>query len=86
MSDVERCLICGRMIPEGRQVCPVCEKKELQPVGHALWIYHDGGHCQCSSCRRYFRDVCDDDNYDYYCRHCGAIMEGIIRYQEGDSE
>ena len=22
----ERCLICGQEIPEGRQVCPLCEK------------------------------------------------------------
>lgn len=23
----ERCVICGEIIPEGRQVCPLCEKK-----------------------------------------------------------
>ena len=23
----ERCVICGESIPEGRQVCPLCEKK-----------------------------------------------------------
>ena len=23
----ERCVMCGRVIPEGRQVCPVCEEK-----------------------------------------------------------
>ena len=22
----DRCLICGAVIPEGRQICPVCEK------------------------------------------------------------
>lgn len=23
----ERCICCGEIIPEGRQVCPVCEAK-----------------------------------------------------------
>lgn len=23
----ERCVICGEIIPEGRQVCPKCEKR-----------------------------------------------------------
>ena len=23
----EHCVICGEIIPEGRQVCPLCEKK-----------------------------------------------------------
>lgn len=25
MSAEERCLICGTIIPEGRQICPACE-------------------------------------------------------------
>ena len=25
MGNEERCLICGEIIPEGRQVCPMCE-------------------------------------------------------------
>lgn len=25
-----RCLICNRVIPEGRQVCPICERKATQ--------------------------------------------------------
>ena len=24
MADVERCICCGAIIPEGRQVCPKC--------------------------------------------------------------
>lgn len=24
----DRCICCGEIIPEGRQVCPVCEAKE----------------------------------------------------------
>lgn len=27
MTDVERCISCGAVIPEGRQVCPICYAK-----------------------------------------------------------
>lgn len=25
MDNTERCVCCGKVIPEGRQVCPECE-------------------------------------------------------------
>ena len=27
MSDADRCVCCGEIIPEGRQVCPDCEDR-----------------------------------------------------------
>lgn len=27
MTDAERCVTCGAVIPEGRQVCPICYAK-----------------------------------------------------------
>lgn len=27
MDDVNRCVCCGAIIPEGRMVCPTCEKE-----------------------------------------------------------
>lgn len=27
MDDTNRCVCCGAIIPEGRQVCPTCEKE-----------------------------------------------------------
>lgn len=27
MADAEKCMFCGIPIPEGRQICPACEKK-----------------------------------------------------------
>ena len=38
--NAEKCLICGAIIPEGRQVCPVCEK-ENDVVNHPAH-YTDG--------------------------------------------
>jgi RNA polymerase subunit RPABC4/transcription elongation factor Spt4 len=41
----ERCVLCGEIIPEGRQVCPKCEKsKECRDCRHfvgcekAIWV------------------------------------------------
>lgn len=41
MSVNNTCVICGRVIPEGRQVCPVCEKKSNDPVNRPSH-YTDG--------------------------------------------
>ena len=32
MSDADRCVCCGEIIPEGRQVCPQCERS-----GHKIY-------------------------------------------------
>lgn len=29
MDNVNRCVVCGEIIPEGRQACPICERVEL---------------------------------------------------------
>ena len=29
-ENAERCVICGDIIPEGRQVCPNCEDEEFE--------------------------------------------------------
>ena len=37
MND-NRCVCCGRVIPEGRQVCPICEKKEVHRDMLNYWL------------------------------------------------
>ena len=27
MADADRCVCCGEIVPEGRQICPQCERK-----------------------------------------------------------
>lgn len=27
MADADRCVCCGEIVPEGRQICPQCEQK-----------------------------------------------------------
>lgn len=37
MND-NRCVCCGRIIPEGRQVCPVCEEKAKRRDIREYWL------------------------------------------------
>ena len=30
IDNAERCIVCGEVIPEGRQVCPMCEKQSTE--------------------------------------------------------
>ena len=36
MADVENCVSCGDIIPEGRQVCPNCEDIEYRTAKKIL--------------------------------------------------
>lgn len=39
MSE-DRCVMCGQIIPEGRQVCPLCESKcKERKAGHKMKNY-----------------------------------------------
>ena len=33
-----RCVCCGRVIPEGRQVCPICEKEAGKRDNADYWL------------------------------------------------
>lgn len=37
MND-NRCVCCGAIIPEGRQVCPSCEKKAARKDNADYWF------------------------------------------------
>lgn len=37
MND-NRCVCCGRIIPEGRQVCPICEQKAQRRDTLDYWL------------------------------------------------
>lgn len=52
MDDTNRCVVCGVIIPEGRQVCPRCEK---DPCLH-VWVYDRMVYSARG--RKYFRWKC----------------------------
>ena len=82
----ERCICCGESIPEGRQVCPKCEKGESDynfKVGDEV-ITTEGVRgimsdiCTCSRCynRGFFEPTWIDDSGDYnyitlFDKECG---------------
>lgn len=37
MND-NRCVCCGQIIPEGRQVCPICEEKAKRRDIVEYWV------------------------------------------------
>lgn len=63
------------LIVESLSVLP---SADVQPVRHGRWLIpRFGSDARCSECGMHFTDVYDIDNYDRFCRHCGAVMEGI---------
>ena len=33
---VDRCVCCGEIIPEGRQICPLCEQGKTPKLGNGV--------------------------------------------------
>ena len=57
MEDTNRCVCCGDIIPEGRMVCPRCERDACLH----LWIFD--GIVQAK----------DGNKLRYRCQKCGAV-------------
>ena len=55
----ERCVICDCEIPEGRQICPNCEKRMMPDVVAVT---------RCRDCK-WFKE--DDVEMSGYCEHLG---------------
>ena len=73
--------LCGGNLPEKYKACVrrVLNDKNLVPaadvaeVVHGRWILHDDGVFTCSECGN------AESNDSYYCRLCGAKMDGGVR-------
>lgn len=52
--------------------------QEPTSTPEAEWLLYKGRHgATCSFCKHTYNDVYDAENYDYYCRHCGAKIVRI---------
>ena len=52
--------------------------QEPTSTPEAEWLLYKGRRgATCSFCKHTYNDVYDVENYDYYCRHCGAKMVRI---------
>ena len=72
----DTCVICGEIVPEGRQVCPVCESKyrglSIQPKDVLLDTIQS---CLCIMGRNGIRP----DDYRHYLTGINAIQSHIFR-------
>ena len=44
MADADKCAACGEIIPEGRQVCPLCSKEVHEMGGNKNPYYNSEGY------------------------------------------
>lgn len=67
--NVEKCYFCGAEIPEGRQICPICEKlateNKLKRRNTKRFIPHLNGSLKRSKDRK-----CLSEKFGYY--QCSA--------------
>lgn len=73
-ENVNRCVSCGEIIPEGKQVCPRCEASTERKEG--VWVINpDGYYPYCNKCGyEPERPNIHNDNRTPYCANCGAKM------------
>lgn len=55
---------------EPSQYIEILPAADVAEVVHGRWIYHDDGVFTCSECGN------AESNDSYYCRLCGAKMDG----------
>ena len=61
-----------------QDVLALLKMQESRATHEAEWhIFKGQRGATCSYCKYTFDDVYDPENYDYYCRHCGARMVRI---------
>ncbi len=75
IDGCDTCVICGRDIPEGRQVCVICgykaeqkKKPDLVEVRHGYWKDNHNGTFECSVCG-------GKSPKKKWCGDCGAKMD-----------
>lgn len=48
-------------------------------VVHGQWKFHKDGSGTCNRCGFTQKNVWDYDNWQNYCGHCGAKMDGKVK-------
>ena len=58
MADIDTCIACGATVPEGRQVCPVCENRarDVPPSPCHACQRLNKGRCRCVPWIVWFRE------------------------------
>lgn len=84
---MSQCVICGELVPEGWQVCPVCiekaaiNKNDTENILRGKWEKHPQyiGYKRCSVCHEcnILGEWIENTKWKY-CPHCGARMDGEL--------
>ena len=79
----DRCVICGEVIPEGRQVCPICERKAMETRQFKFTIHTEPRTKKNSSqivmnpkTHRPF--ITPSKYYKDFCKECLRQMRGWV--------
>lgn len=80
MSDAERCVACGEVIPDGRQVCPKCGRivyKMENKKGVGGMVQIENRCVMCPEGSGYLGHSCPKRHEEVmYCDECGDEIEG----------
>ena len=49
---------------------------DVVEVKHSEWILHSDGSGTCKICGKHQKHIWDMDNWQNFCGHCGAKMDG----------
>ena len=79
--DMDRCVCCGRYVPEGSMVCSYCIQDNVDRSAEFKRVIH--GYWQPNVARKRRKDpmaFCSNCNYSSdiahkYCPNCGATMD-----------
>ena len=69
--------------------CHECHARAVMRAGWrrqktATWVVYNDGSGVCSNCGRTSLSVADQDNWQRYCGHCGALMTDLkTNHDEG---
>lgn len=78
MTEAEKCIMCGAVIPEGIQVCPICEREAQTP--ELVWLEKMLYKTECSLRSADKRNAPAEERQNL--RNRKQIIENIIRILE----
>ena len=73
--------VCYHIAHYGRETetdkpCEKFKSADVVEVVHSKWIFYTDGSGECERCHIRQKNVWDYDNWQNFCGHCGAKMDG----------
>lgn len=71
-ANIDRCVMCGEIVPEGSQVCLNCKSRDTNEM---VRCYDCGSLLEVMSCHWYNTDNGHARNTIFHCNCCGSDWE-----------